>query len=400
MDLTIYRERMSSTADGPMSVGAAARTLARALAAGPSARRLAEGALVVREAPAPRLGVLARVDETDRAWLAAALAALEGTVSRLRRVEWSEVEAAAESLAKELRQRVGRERLEAAAVRGVPRGGLVAAGMLAYALDLPAGALDREPGPDRLTLVVDDCALSGARFRERLASLDGGQVVFAPLFSVPALREAIEAAEPAVLACVSGRDLEDHAPRRLGPDYAAWARAWRRRSGDRAYWVGQPDHLVFPWSEPEESVWDESRGEEAAALSVVPPELCLARRGAEARGPEIQVQPRSPGPLRAAPELLWGTLDGYVVIRDPEADRALTLQGSAATMWRTLVRKGNLEDATRRLTEIYDAPRDRIRGDLEDLTRRLLDRGALVADEPVGRDAGAARTAPAGDATS
>lgn len=399
VDLDTYRERMSPATDGLGSPLAAARTLARALAASPCARRLADGVLVVREGPSPRLGILARVDEADRAWLAVALAALQGTVSRLRRVDWPEVEAAAESVAEELLQRVGRERLEAAAVRGVPRGGLVAAGLVAYALDLPAGALDREPGDGRLTLLVDDCALSGARFRERLAAHGGGQVVFAPLFSPPALREAIEAAEPDVAACVSGRDLEDHAPRRLGPDYEAWAGAWRRRSGDRVYWVGQPDHVVFPWSEPEESVWDGSRGEEVPAFSVAPPELCLARRGADASGPEIQVQPRSPGPLRPAPHLLWGALDGYVVIRDPAADRALTLDGTAAAMWRALVREGDVEGAARRLADVYDAPGDRIRGDLDDLARRLVDRGALVTGEPTDRDAGPARAAPAGGAS-
>lgn len=380
LDLQAYGDRLPRTADGANSAGAAARTLARALATSPAARRLEGGAFVVREGPTAALGVLSRMDASDRAWLAAAIRALQGTIERLRWVQWPEVEAAAEELAEALRRRLGRERLADAAVRGVPRGGAVAMGLLAYALELTREAFDRDPGPDRLTLLVDDCALTGARFRERLARLPEGEVAFATLFSPPELRAAIEGEERRVVACVGGRDLPDHAARRLGSEYGEWVRRWRRRSGRRVYWIGQPDHLVFPWSEPQESIWDDERGRESPAFSVAPPELCLARRAPATGGPDVgvQVQPRGRGPLRPAPHLLWGRLEGVVVIRDPDRARALTLEGTAATMWRELVREGTPGAAARRVARAYDAPVDRIRADLEAFARQLLDRGALV----------------------
>lgn len=393
VDLEAYRAALPASDADSSDPGVGAGMLARAIAAGPCAERFPGAVVVVREEPSPAVGLLARVPEAERSWLGAAIGTLSGTVERLRWVGWEEVEAAAEAAARALRRRVGEDRLRAAAVRGIPRGGRVAAGLVAYALDSPAAALERAPGAAPLTVVVDDCALSGARFREYVASLPDRPVVFVPLFSTAALRQAVEDAGGRVEACVGGRDLEDHAPARLGDDYTAWRRRWRDRSGERVYWIGQPDHLVFPWSEPEVAVWDEAREDEAPGLAVAPPELCLDRRAAGRERLEIRRQPRGPGPLRPTPHLLWGRLDDRVVIRDTAADRALTLRGTAAEMWEAVVREGRPDAAARRVARGYDTARERVEADLRELVGGLEERGALVSEEPAPRRRGAA---PAG----
>lgn len=377
VDLSAYRDRLPDTSGTAKGQSAALRAFARAIAASPAARRLSNAVVVVRDGPDPRAGLLARLSDEDREWLAAVLRSLDGAVERLRFVDWPEVERAAESVSERLRARLPEDALTRVSVRGIPRGGSIAAGLVAYALDLPGPAFDDAPGRDGPLLVVDDCALTGARFRALLRERPGREVIFATLFSPPQLRAAIVSAEERVLACVSGADLTDHAPERLGDGYSEWRERWRHRSGDAVYWIGQPEHLVFPWSEPEEAVWDEARETEAPALGLAPPELCLSRR---ARGPgaEVHVLPRGRGPLVPSPELLWGSLDGVTVIRDCERDRALALEGTAAAMWEALMAEESLERAARRVARSYDAVRERVRHDLDAFVSGLRDRGILV----------------------
>lgn len=397
VDLTTYRARLPDSCDAAGSRAAAIRAFARAIAASPASSRFSDGIVVVRERPEPRVGILARLDDTDRRWLATAMGSLEGTVERLRFVDWTEVEGAAESVSSGLRSRLPEEVLGRVSLRGIPRGGIIAAGLVAYALDLPVPAAGDSPGSDGPLLVVDDCALTGARFRELLHEIPGREIIFAPLFSPPELRGAIEDSEERVLACVSGADLTDHAPRRLGEEYPEWRKRWRQRSGDAVYWVGQPDHLVFPWSEPEEAVWDEVRRAEAPALGVVPPELCMSRRAHGGARPDVRVLPDACGRLVPSAELLWGSLDGVTVIRDCERGRALTLEGTASAMWEALVAEGSPDRAALRLASSYDVATERVRDDLEAFLNGLLDRGILV-DAGSDAESGVSEPVSSGDA--
>jgi len=146
--------------------------------------------------------------------------------------------------------------------RSIPRGGYFVLGMLSYLLDLERKAL-WSPSPDGLLVIVDDCALSGARFYYALHSVPNERVIFAHLYSPPELRAAILAQEPRVVACVAAHDLRDSARERY-PDeaeYKAWQQRWRERLPEPRYWVGLPEPVVFPWSEPERSVWNAETGE-------------------------------------------------------------------------------------------------------------------------------------------
>ena len=89
--------------------------------------------------------------------------------------------------------------------------------MISYLLDM-----DDVDGTDGPLIVVDDSAISGARFRQFLDSLDDqGEILLAHLYSTPELRNVIELAESGVL-CVAGDDLRDLAPERLGSGHEAW----------------------------------------------------------------------------------------------------------------------------------------------------------------------------------
>lgn len=121
---------------------------------------------------------------------------LAGLPSRLRepirRVSYSQVEAASKQLAAQLVDAFGQEALGRFQFQPIPRGGLIVLGMLAYVLNLSRHQLSWGAETDSPLVVVDDCSYSGARLQQCLESIPIGRpVVFAHLFSHPALRSAI-----------------------------------------------------------------------------------------------------------------------------------------------------------------------------------------------------------------
>ena len=143
----------------------------------------------------------------------ARLAYLAETLRVLRRhvvyVDYAEAERACERLAASLSGEFGTDDLRRFAYQAIPRGGLIVLGILSYVLDLPATCFNSDADPGRPLVIVDDCALSGARFGRELKSAGSRAVVFAHLYSHPELRSAILRAEPGVEFCVAARNLED-----------------------------------------------------------------------------------------------------------------------------------------------------------------------------------------------
>ncbi len=354
--------------------------LARALAAGPVWTSMPDAVMIVREDPRPVLAVLGHFDETAEARLEALRGQIGHTLHRLRYVSYAQAERDCEVLAARLVERFGREDVRRFRFTAVPRGGLLVLGMLSYALDLEHAQLEPPHPPEFPLVVVDDCALTGSRFGRFVKQYEHRPVIFAPLYAHPDLRAAIEAAEPDVAACVSGRDLHDHAPERLGEAYPAWRERWARRADGPRYWIGQPDHVCFPWNEPDIGVWNETAGQVEHGWRVVPPEHCLKNRSLPDGEPavSVQVQPQGRGRLRPSRHVLFGTFDGQLVVADVEAKTSFRLDGAAAAMWHALTEHATLEEARAALQEVYDVDEAMLNVDLQAFVEDLLARNLFV----------------------
>lgn len=354
--------------------------LARALSASPVWREMGDAVLIVRSAPTV-LGLIGEFDEPAIARLSALPHQLRTEVPRLRYVAYPQVEADCEALAAGLIERLGREEIGHMDFMAIPRGGLIVLGMLAYFLDLKPSQLTATTHGERGPLiVVDDCSVSGIRFGQTLATLPDRPVVFAPLYSHPALRSAIEAREAKVVAVVSARDLTDHAPTSLGSDYAAWRERWAARPGHEGYWIGRPDRLCFPWSEVDLDFWNPAAGYGEVAWRLVPPELCLKNRVAAAgpHAPRVQLQRQGKGPLGPSPTALFAELDDGVVVANFESGEAVQLSDVAAVMWRGIVEHGNPEDVVASLRAEYDVGEDVLKRNLASLIEEMERRGFLA----------------------
>ena len=234
------------------------RALGRALAASPRFKEMSQAVLVVRTEEPMRLALLGRFSSAEIVRAEALPSILDKGLRRLRYVSYGDAEDAARSLAGQLMDGLGAETLARCRFVGLPRGGLIVMGMLAYLLDLRAEQIgDSGRSVNGMTdntaplVVVDDCALSGLRFAETLEQTVAPSVVFAHLFSHPSLRESIWEHEPRVSGCYAGQDLRDLADELLDEDRAVWEERWHRRSDGRAYWFGLPEHVCFPWNEPD-----------------------------------------------------------------------------------------------------------------------------------------------------
>jgi hypothetical protein len=357
---------------------AALTGLAQALQASAAWRTMHGTVLAVRHDP-PLLAAFGSWDAAAAARWETLRWQLERLERGLRHVDYEQAAEDARRLAGSLLDRLGPDELARAEFRGLPRGGGIVRSLLAYALELRgqgSTAAAERGGP---VILVDDCALSGARLRDALRQVHGGRpVVVALLYAPPALRRAIEAAEPAVRFCLAAADLADEAPAVHGQAYAAWRARWQQRSPD-GYWVGLPELISFSWSEPDLSVFNPVTGSVEAGWRLVPPARCLKNRPpAGSSAAPVQVQPQPAAPLRPAPDTVFAEVEGEVVVASVDSARAVTLPGVAGDMWRALIRHGTVGGAADELLRRYEVSAGSLRRDLGNLLRQLLEEGYLV----------------------
>jgi hypothetical protein len=291
---------------------------------------------------------------------------LELACRQLRYVEHKQVSADCERLGGALRTTLGDEGFARAKFSAIPHGGLIILEQVARIFGLDRTRFE-PPFPDGTPLIViDDCALSGARFFQFLRQLDHPAIVFAPLYSHPELRTAIVSRESQVLACLSAQNI---AGRHL---------AEKVSGTDPFYWSGETEAICFPWNEPDRTFWNPVSKRWELAWRIVPPELCLKNRPAPGTVPiPIQLQPEGKGPLRPSERSLFAEIDGSVVLFDLETGQGFSLAGIASDLWRSIVRLGDLDAVVTALAPEYDAPVATLRGDAERFTNDLLARGLL-----------------------
>lgn len=358
--------------------------LAEALAASSLGREMPGATLIARPAPEPALGVLGHFDAAAEARLKARTAELNHTLPRVKYVSYAQVEEDCERLGMQLVERFGRDELRRFKFTAIPRGGFIVLGILAYVLGLEQAQLETPDTTDKPLVIVDDCALTGSRFARFVNRFQNRHLVFSHLYSHPNLREAIEGREKQVVCCVGARDLHDYAPELFGATHARWREHWMSHAGGPRYWIGNTEHLCFPWSEPDRAVWNPVAEQVERGWPVVPPDLCVKNRTTHDGLVPIQVQPEGQGPLRPSSRVLFGEYEERVVVGDMAGESSVSLTGVAADMWRAIVQHGNLEDAVASLAREYDIDSATLRVDLQGFVEALIDRGLLEEDyEPV-----------------
>jgi len=358
-----------------------ALALARAVAASRRWDSMPRATLVVRLAPQPMLGAIGYFDALGEARLQALAEGLSRSCASLRYVSYAQAEQDCEQLAAQLVDRFGRQELGRFRFAAIPRGGHIVLGMLAYVLGLEPTQLQPSPPPDIPLVAVDDCALTGARFRGFLQGCPSRQVVFAHLYSHPDLRAAIKAQEPRVLDCLSTWDLRDHAPERLGDEAPSWRDRWLARLDGPLYWIGQLEPICFAWNEPDRFFWNPVTEGVDGGWPIVPPELCLKTRSTCGMARvTVQVQPEGRGPLKPARRVLFGEFEGQTVVCDPDTGESFSLSGVAADMWRGIVEHGTLHEVTSALVQEYHVEEATLRTELRAFVDDLLARGLLQND--------------------
>jgi hypothetical protein len=352
---------------------ARAVTLTRALATSPLRARLGDAvALVVRPGTPSLIGVLGAVPTDERPLVEAIGWHVDRLLRRLRPMPYTQVEEACQELAVALRQRVGATSLRDLSVVPLPRGGLIVAALLAYALEVAPERIGRVPASGRVIL-VDDCVLSGARLQQWLRAHPDVDIIAVHLASSTACREALRR-HPQVIDSIAAVDLRDHAA-----DYDDdWHRRWGERAVD-ALWVGDIDHVVFPWNEPESSVWNPARQRGEHAWRVVPPSWCLKNRVQGGRASEdIQLNVvDGDGPVRPSDDVLWAELGEGLLVATPGVERGVRLRGIAAHCWRAVVEHGHPDRLTKELAEQFDVPEPVVREDVGRLLDGLAERGLV-----------------------
>ena len=351
-------------------------SLARAIAASPVWAHLPATVIVARSEPGPFLALLGQYRPDDLPLLSALLANLRDACSHLRYLSQAEIEAGCQRLARLLVDRFGRKRLSQASFLAIPRGGR-------YILEMLVEILGLEPpqpkasSPAGEVVVVDDCALSGFRFRESLQLHPAERVIFAHLFSHPKLRKAIEEKEPKVTACVSAWDL---ASRELpaSQDAAHRRQGWQQRLGEERYWIGPLEHVCFPWTEPDRLVWNANKEETQVAWRLIPPELCLKNQVDEGTTTaEVQVQSQGAGGFKLGQKVLYARLERRTLVVNLATEDCLSLESVTRDMWHSLLAENGLDAAVAALQDRYEVDRGSLFADLRALAQQLVERGML-----------------------
>jgi hypothetical protein len=349
--------------------------LASALASSPAWARLRQGTRMSVRPEAGLVGIFGSVAPDDLPLMTALGDQVPDLLRRLLPVPYPDAERGCFVLAERIGSRLGPDELGRARIVAIPRGGLIVAGMLSYALGLSPTQVGKRATNQGVTILVDDCGISGRRLREWLARHAGRPLLVALLHAHEEFCRRVEQSSSSVIACLAAGSLRDHAPSR--PGYEAWRRRWAERSPDDL-WTGDPDHVVYPWNEPDVVVWNDMKGTADAGWRVVPPAWCIKNRAAFDPA-DVQLCEPVAGPLMPAREAIWAGVGGETVVARLGAPAAVVLRGTASAFWQAIVVRGSAAGAAEDVAGRYGASIETVRADLIDFVARLSERGLLAA---------------------
>ena len=356
--------------------------VAEAIALHPLWQDVPQSLCIVRAEPTPILAILGTFSAKALGQLSLQGPFLNQACQRLRYVTYGDAMLVCEQLAEQLQNTFGSKSLHEFQFYGVPRGGLIVLGMLSYILGLRAEQLNPAVLSDVPLVVVDDCALSGSRFYRVLQQYPQQSLILATLYAHKALKGAIATREPNVIQCLSGQELYDHGPETMGAeDYGTWQTQNQARLAGHRYWLGLPDYLCFPWNEPDHLLWNPSTAALEQSWHILPPSVCLKNRPACEGSLPIQVQPTTQGWLQPTEHVVFGELNGQVLIGSLPTGETFGLSGKAAAFWRVILRVEGMEGAIAELSSQYaDA---NLRSDLTTLVAQLIQQKILQPSIPL-----------------
>lgn len=361
-----FHQAISSRNHSPLN------DLMQGIASSPLWSSMPASALLFRQSP-PLFAVLGAFDELSKARLEALSFQVHFGLRTFRYVNYSRAEEDCRILASHLIERFGEDGLKKCHFTAIPRGGYFILGLLAYILGLHPSQLESPIPKDATLIVVDDCAISGARFREYLRKCENERILFAPLYSHPDLRDAINNREDRVVACISAHDLKDDSSEVEGGE-EAYRERWRARFGDDRYWTGLPEYICFAWNEPDRPFWNHVTGKVECGWTLLPHEFCLKN------GPPqipVFVQPEAQGPIRPADHVMFLMDEDSVVIGDLYSKESYHLDGVGADMWRGVIEFGDRELIMKNIQEKYEVDEGSLREDLEAFLAELIGKGIL-----------------------
>lgn len=296
-------------------------------------------------------------------------------------VDYKEAEIHCSRLAQKLESQLGAE-INSSRFIPIPRGGYVVLGMLGYLLHLtPEQFHLPAQGEDLPLVIVDDCAISGARFAATLEKVDARRVIFAHLLSHPKLRQAILEQEPRVIACLAAGDLIERADL-TQPEKEARETDWHSRLTGKRYWLGVIKPFAFAWGEPDSVQWNQRTNRVETWQRVSP------RRTLEARASlGVPFLGKAPGRLDIPRKVFWKIDNEEVLLWHAPSDVVYGLKGVASDMWRSLAAYGDLEQAASYLLDKYSVEETQLMADLQAFTADLLGKGLLTdnVEEPSDR---------------
>lgn len=346
--------------------------LGMGIASSPLWDMMPEAVIVVRHDP-PAIAVIGAFADAEIVRLEALTAQLKFALSTFQYVDFREVCRDCQVLAWRLSELPGYGVGQPWGFTAVPRGGLVVLGALSYAMDLSDTHLTAPFPEDAPLVVVDDCAITGDRFRRFLSTCPHRQVVFAPLYSHPVFRATLLQKEPRVVACVSAYDLTDYSE-----DTAQGARSyhqtWKARLHGERYWHGLPEYLCFAWNEPDRPFWNPVTGRVEGCWTLLSPHHCMKH---SAQKVPVFLQPDARGPLRPSTHTIHGGTPDRVFIGSDVSKECYLLSGSGAAMWTALIQEGSEEKAAEIISGQYSVDRPRVRRDIADLVDTLVSKGLM-----------------------
>jgi hypothetical protein len=351
------------------------QAVAEAIALHPLWQELSQGLCIVRAEPKPVLAVLGTFSAKALGQLSLQAPFLNQACQRLRYVTYADAMLACEQLAEQLHNAFGSKSLSEFQFYGVPRGGLIVLGMLSYILGLRPEQLNPSELSDAPLVVVDDCALSGSRFYRVLQQYPHQPLILTTLYAHCELRAAIAAREPNVIQCLSGQELYDRGTETMGADYKTWQAQNQARLVGHRYWLGLPDYICFPWNEPDHLLWNPATAELEQSWHILPPMACLKNRPVNGVALPIQVQPSVQGWLQPTEHIVFGELNGQVLIGHLLTGEIFGLSGKAAAFWRVILRAEGVEAAIEQLSQQH--PGSSLRSDFTTLITQLIQQQIL-----------------------
>jgi len=349
--------------------------IARGIASSPLWSMMPEAELRVRLSP-PEITVSGHFDAADIARLNALAWQTKHALHTLRYVRYTDLEEDCCLLVSRLTEQFGPDHLKKYYFTCIPRGGLIVLGILSYLLNLERWQLEPPPFPDVPVVVVDDCALTGKRFAEFLEKNQSENFIFAPLYSSPELRSAIEVREQRVRACISAHDLASCMDS-IEEDQRAFQEIFG--SPDKSdYWNGLTGYLCFAWNEPSFVFLNPVTKKVEGNWTIFPHEMCL--KNGPVRIP-IRVQQDIRMEFCVAEDVVTIHDDDSVTIDNLVTRDRYVLKGIAAEMWNALMECGNQEALLTKFVNEYDIDQITLKGDISDFIRNLLSRGILKTNK-------------------